>query len=446
MQRRSMWGWSIVITVTFALGVVAGRYYGSSAPLPELEPISSDDSAATDPDRQTKAVYVCPMHPQVVSDQPGICPVCGMALVSAKHNDTEHEHAADMDMRPAVQVDPEVMNSLGVKTAPVVRTTLTRRIEIPGFVQQIQPGQTARVVAPFDARIVTLPFKPGQWLEQGQALVTLESDALRAAEDMYLNLFLQGASAASAGTTTTGTAGPAPSSESDAAQPTTLEQSRKRLAELGLTNEAIAKLEKTREVSSQLTLYAPFPGMVTNLQVAADTSVARGTALFEFSGMMRATVLANAFQRDAAWIQSGQAVEVRMPHVSNQTWQGVINQGAVSIDPNSQNIGVRLTFTAQPQLLKSAMYVVATIFGDPHEAVLAVPQQSLIRTETEDRVILALGHGRFKPVPVTIGIETGENVEILDGLKEGDQVVVSAQFLIDSESSLQASFLRLTGP
>jgi Cu(I)/Ag(I) efflux system membrane fusion protein len=135
-----------------------------------------------------------------------------------------------------------------------------------------------------------------------------------------------------------------------------------------------------------------------------------------------------------------------LPHVSGEVWTGVVNQGAVSIDPDSQNIGVRLSFSAPTQLLKSAMYVVATIHGDVREGVLAVPQEALIRTEAEDRVIVAQGGGRFKPVPVRVGIETGGQVEILGGLEEGDEVVVSAQFLIDSESSLQASFLRMSGP
>jgi Cu(I)/Ag(I) efflux system membrane fusion protein len=122
----------------------------------------------------------------------------------------------------------------------------------------------------------------------------------------------------------------------------------------------------------------------------------------------------------------------------------VINQGAVSIDPSSQNIGVRLSFTAPAELLKSGMYAVATVFGDVRENVLTVPQQALIRTEAEDKVIVALGEGRFKPVPVQIGIETAEEAEIVDGLQEGDQVVNSAQFLLDSESSLQSGLLRMT--
>jgi len=223
----------------------------------------------------------------------------------------------------------------------------------------------------------------------------------------------------------------------------TLEQSRDGLAQLGLTSDDIQKLEQQRAPSAVLTLYAPYAGEITRLQVAPGDSVKSGAILFELSGLARATVLASAFQRDAAWIQTGQPVEVRLPRVSSGTWPGIVNQGAVSLDVNSQNIGVRLSFTAPAHLLKSAMYVVATIQGDARSGALAVPQDAVIRTETGDRVVAALGGGRFQPVPVRTGIETGGQVEILSGLKEGQEVVVSAQFLIDSESSLQASFRRM---
>ena len=313
-----------------------------------------------------------------------------------------------------------------------------RRIETPGFVQQIEPAQHVRVQAPFAAKVVALHAKPGQWLEAGKPLVTLESETLRTAEQAHIALLKESA--------------PMQANSHDAMPPAaveadhgmTLEESRAQLARLGLTDDAVRELEQKRVASSKLTLYAPYPGRITNLQVTTGDSVKSGAMLFELSGMARASVLANAFQRDAAWIQTGQAVEVRLPHVSSQMWSGVVNQGAVSIDPSSQNIGVRLSFTAPAHLLKSAMYVVATIHGDARPGVLAVPQEALIRTESEDRVIVALGGGRFKPVPVRTGIETGGQVEILSGLKEGDEIVVSAQFLIDSESSLQASFRRMT--
>ena len=430
MQRRTVLLWTIALAVAFVAGFVVERYLPSVHRTPEIAGVGSVPGREP---AQAGTTYVCPMHPQVVSDKPGTCPICGMALVPVKPSAVENATAADAE--PEVQIEPEVINNLGVKLARVTRTTLVRRIETPGFVQQIEPAGHARVLAPFDARIAALHFKSGQWLEQGKPLVSLEAETLRTAEQEHLALL--DASAAK------------PVTHHDsmpAGHGMTLEESRARLSRLGLSDDAIGELERKRAPSSKLTLYAPYPGQITNLQAAAGDSVQSGAMLFELSGLARASVLANAFQRDAAWIQNGQAVEVRLPHVSSQLWSGVVNQGAVAIDPSSQNIGVRLSFTAPARLLKSAMYVVATIHGDTHPGVLAVPQEALIRTESEDRVIVALGGGRFKPVRVRTGIETGGQVEILSGLKEGEEIVVSAQFLIDSESSLQASLRRMTAP
>jgi len=426
MQRRTFLKWTIPSAVAFAAGVATQRYLFSANRAPVIVRTST----------QANSIYVCPMHPQIISDKPGTCPICGMALVP---KGTSAQAGPDMDAEPVVQIEPEVINNLGVKLARVTRTTLVRRIETPGFVQQIEPAQHVRVRAPIAARIAALHVKSGQWLEAGKPLVTFESDTLLAAERTHIAL-LRNDRAASKGSQESILPGAAAPTEHGM----TLEESRAQLARLGLSDDAIRELERKRAPSARATLYAPYPGRITNLQVAAGAAVKSEATLLELSGMARATVLANAFQRDAAWIQNGQAVDVSLPHVSNRSWPGVVNQGAIAIDPSSQNIGVRLSFTAPAEVLKSAMYVVATIHGDAHPGVLAVPADALIRTESEDRVIVALGGGRFKPVPVRPGIETGGQVEILGGLREGDQIVVSAQFLIDSESSLQASFRRMT--
>jgi Cu(I)/Ag(I) efflux system membrane fusion protein len=435
MHRRTVLLWMIALAVAFAAGFVVNRYL---SPVYRAPDIAGVGSGSGHDHAHAETTYVCPMHPQIISDKPGTCPICGMALVPVKPAGAEAELGADEE--PTVRIAPEVVNNLGVKIAPVVRTTLMRRIETPGFVQQIEPARHARVQAPFEAKVAALYSKPGQWLEQGKPLATLESEALRTAEQSHVSLLEKGAPLESKSPDSASET----AAETSKAEPMTLEESRQRLTRLGLSTEDILQLEQKRVASSKLTLYAPYPGMITNLQVAAGDSVKSGAVLFDLGGLARASVLANAFQRDAAWIQSGQPVEVRLPHVSSQVWSGVVNQAAVSIDPSSQNIGVKLSFTAPAHLLKSAMYVVAMIHGDAHRGVLAVPQEALIRTESEDRVIVALGNGRFKPVRVRIGIETGGQVEILSGLREGDKVVVTAQFLIDSESNLQASFRRMT--
>lgn len=432
MHRRTVLKWTISLAAAFATGAVVNRYGPSMRRVLENKDVGP---ASERGQAQAKTIYTCPMHPQILSDKPGVCPICGMALVPVKPAGAP---AADADSEPEVRIEPEVIDNLGVKVAPVTRTTLARRIETPGFVQQIDPGQHARVQMPFDGKVVALHAKPEQWLEQGKPLLTLESETLRLAERAHIALLKASTPVASEPHAVMSPDG------AEAEHGMTLKASREQLSHLGLSSDAIRQLEQKRTPSARLTLYAPYPGMIANLRVAVGDSVKSGAVLCEFSGLAHASVLANAFQRDAAWIQTGQPIEVRLPHVSSQVWSGVVNQAAVSIDPNSQNIGVRLSFDAPPYLLKSAMYVVATIYGDPHRGVLAVPQEALIRTESEDRVIVALGEGRFKPMRVRAGIETGDQVEILSGLKEGDKVVVSAQFLIDSESNLQASFRRLT--
>jgi Cu(I)/Ag(I) efflux system membrane fusion protein len=309
------------------------------------------------------------MHPAIVSNEPGQCPSCGMDLVRIKAELTEATSE-----RPVVQISPVIVHNLGVRTAPVVRATLVRKIEIPGFIQQIQPGKPSIIRAPAAGRVERLPVGVRQWVEAGELLLQwrpldppLESHPVR----------------------------------------------------------------------------APHAGWVMEVRVSEGSAFGQGDELIQLLGPARASVVATAFQRDVAWIQPGQPAEVYLPQMTGKAWPGVVNRGEGSVGFATQNIGLRLSFDVPQHLVRHAMYVRAKIQGETKQNVLAVPEEALIRLEHETRIIVALGQGRFKPVPVQTGLESDGLVEILSGIEEGDQVVVSAQFLIDSESNLQASLRRL---
>ena len=415
----------LAVLIVFGVGLLVGRY--GSAPPPSgagLEPVAPAEGNTPAP-----ASYVCPMHAEIVSGHEGNCPICGMALVAVEN---PAQHGGDAG-RPAVRISPAVRNNFGVKLTTARKRTLVRRIEMPGFVQQIRKGRNTRYRAPLDGRIQAVHFKPDQWLEQGEPLFDFFSEALLQAQREHLGLL------AAAGENATA---PADGSGGDSAAD--VEASRQRLGRMGMDAAAIERLERTGEADGLLAIRAAHPGKVLGMAARPDEAVGKGSLLMELGGLVRASVLANAFQRDAVWIKSGQRVEVRTPHQGRAPWQGIVNQGSVSINPNTQNIAVRLSFSAPIDQVKSAMYVVATVYGEVREDVLAVPREAVMRGATEDSVIVSMGEGWFRPVRVRTGIETEEFVEVVDGLSEGDEVVVSSQFLIDSESSLKAGFQRLT--
>ncbi len=155
-------------------------------------------------------------------------------------------------------------------------------------------------------------------------------------------------------------------------------------------------------------------------------------------------LLAEIFERQADWVKVGQSAEVRLAFLPGRTWEGTVEYIYPSLDPQTRTLKARLRFANPDETLKPNMYANIKIYGGPRDDVVAIPIEALIRTGREERVIIARGKGRFESRPVRAGIESGEWVEILEGMEPGENIVVSGQFLIDSEASLKASMLRMT--
>jgi Cu(I)/Ag(I) efflux system membrane fusion protein len=167
--------------------------------------------------------------------------------------------------------------------------------------------------------------------------------------------------------------------------------------------------------------------------------------LFTIADLSRVWVQVDIFEHQMDWVRVGNVAEITVPAFPGKTWEGRIEYIYPELDAMARTLRLRLVFDNPDLQLRPNMFAQVTIYGGPKQDVLVIPKQALIVTGQRKAVVKRIGENRFQPVDVVTGMHSGEQVEILNGLKQGDEIVVSGQFLIDSESSLQASFSRLSG-
>jgi Cu(I)/Ag(I) efflux system membrane fusion protein len=189
--------------------------------------------------------------------------------------------------------------------------------------------------------------------------------------------------------------------------------------------------------------YAAQDGVIVTLEVIEGSYVSATSLVLTMADLASVWVLADVFEHHAAWVRVGQEAEVRLPYLPDRVWKGKVEYVYPNLDPETRTLKVRMRFDNPDEVLKPNMHTEVTILGKSRADVLAIPRDAVIVAGGEHRVILALDEGRFRPAPVAVGAETDEVVEILEGIEEGDRVVTSAQFLIDSEASLRASLSRM---
>jgi Cu(I)/Ag(I) efflux system membrane fusion protein len=354
--------------------------------------------------------YVCPMHPNIVSKEPGTCPICGMDLVSV-------EGGGEAE---TVTVAPGIVNMLGVRTEQVKRRTLYRRIDSVGYVA-FDENHIRSVSLRVEGWIERLNVKNvGTRVRRGEPLFEVYSPMLVNAQEEFVTALHAGSEdlvAASMG----------------------------RLIALGLTQEQVRELERTQKVGQTVQFLAPQDGIVSELKVREGGFVMPAAPIVDLVDLSTVWLIVDVFERQADWVKVGNKAEAVLAFIPDKTWEGTVDYIYPSLDPKTRSLQVRIRFDNPDEALKPNMYADVKIFSSPKRDVLSVPREAVIRTGEGDRVILALGEGRFKPAAVRPGMETTDRIEILDGIEEGADVVVSSQFLIDSESSLRAALMRMSG-
>ena len=417
--------------------------------------------------------YTCGMHPMIIVDEPGSCPICHMDLTPIKTEtsgtametsverkikywqapmdptyirDEPGKSPMGMDLVPVyedqatggtmISIDPITIQNMGVRTTAVVRGDLSRSIRTVGLVSYEEPKQyvvNAKIAGWVEKLYVA---ETGQQVNKGQRLLEIYSPELVTAQQELLLARDNYDSLKDSSFTQI----------SDSAK-RLLDSSRKRLQLWDVSAKQITNLEKTGQVSKTVTLYAPYNGIVTTKMINEGMYVNPGMPLLNLADLSKVWILADIYEYQLPWVKVGQSVRVELPYVKDRNLTGHINYIYPFIEPKTRTIKARIELDNADLELRPNMYVTVYLTGEQLHNVLTIPQEAVLYSGEKQTVFIAQSDGRFEPRLLKTGLQ-GENshVEVLQGLFEGEQVVTSAQFMLDSESKLREAIQKMLNP
>ncbi|HET9951790.1 MAG TPA: efflux RND transporter periplasmic adaptor subunit [Candidatus Eisenbacteria bacterium] len=395
-------------------------------------------------------IYYCPMHPSYTSNRPGECPICGMTLepmpaeghaahAGASGAGSGAGAAGQVPGLAPIQISPERIQLIGVRTAIAARRAMGGRIELVGFVAPDEKS-LRRVQIRTSGWIQKLHVnQTGEVVRAGDPLLTIYSPELYQSEQEYL-IELGGHAGAMPGMEPA--AGAAAPESPGPHESGALEAARERLRLFGVPPEEIARLDRERTASTALTLRSPVTGTVLERNVVEGQSVSADSPLLTIADLSRVWVLADLYEMDFGRVRVGDRAEFRVDALPGRSFDGRVDFVYPTLSSETRTLKIRFALANPGGVLRPGMYGRAMVLAGTKSA-LAVPAEAVVNAGEHDYVFLARAGGRFEPRGVTIGKGDGEWVPVLSGLAEGDTVVASASFLIDSESRLRSAISGL---
>ena len=371
----------------------------------------ANHQAATDSTQVAKPVpklmYNCPMHPQIIRDKPGTCPICGMNLVPMK----DHNHAGDMP-EDAIHIEASMVQSIGVNTVVIAQSALSKSIKVNGTIG-IDPQNIAVVNARTMGWIESIPQgTEGTRVSAGQKLASLYSPDLVAAQEDYLQALR-------------------------AKDEQLVASARKRLEILGIPASIIDSIQKNMASVRSLPIQAPISGVVLARSIVQGQNVMPGFDMYRIADLSHVWVVGKAYPEDVATLRTGMDVQVALQGMESMPRQGKLVFIAPTVDPETKTTELRVDIKNTPELSYKPGMNADLRIQTPLGNGIAIPSQAVIRTGERTVAIVSLGKGYFAPRSLTLGAKLGDSVQVLEGLSPGDSLVTSAQFLIDSESNLK---------
>ena len=363
-----------------------------------------DGTAMQHAKKHMQAQYVCPMHARVVSSSPGDCPVCGMPL--------EATEAAGEQSR--VSVSAAMQHSFGVTLAHVERGKAAQEVYASGFVEKVSPARTLDISSRVDAPVSRILVEPGQWVQQDEALLTMDYPPYQDTLKRYLKAMEQ--------------------ARIDDALPL-----RDALIAMGVSDAVLAGFDEEQPLSDKLEIVAPFAGEV--VWVTDKPEAGKGEPVLTLRSPSLAEADLRSYSRIARGVKVGHEGRLHVAHLPGRSWPGRV----VEVIHNRAGFYSTLRFHVEVpgDALEPGAFAGAYIDAGSRQQVLRIPADAVIYDENQTRVVRWLGDDQFEVVNVELGFEGHEWVEVRAGLQLGDHVVTRAQFLIDSEATLKAGLRRL---
>jgi membrane fusion protein, copper/silver efflux system len=324
----------------------------------------------------------------------------------------------------SISINPRVVQNIGVRLATAEAVNFARRVDTVGTVMfderriEVVESRAAGWVERLHVRAENDPVRRGQLLAEVYA-----PDLFAAQGEFVLALKNAGSG-----------------------EDLLVRAARARLSFLGLSQAQIAELENTREPRRRIAFYSPISGIVAKLGVRQGMQVGPGIKLFEIVDLSTVWITAEIVENQAAWITEGKKVEARVAALPGKVFEGKVEYVYPELMRETRTLMARVSVKNPGLQLKPGMFAELALYAGEKNNTLAVPTEAVIQTGTRTVVIVAEGEGKFRPVAVLTGLESEGKTEILKGLEQGQQVVASGQFLIDSEASLRTALERLKEP
>lgn len=422
--------------------------------------ISSNGNETTLP--AEKQLYTCGMHPDVISEEPGDCPICGMKLVPKKGTGTASntgekkilywrapmdpneiydkpgKSKMGMDLVPVyedeaigsgiVSIDPAVVQNMNVKIALVEKKSLSSEVVTNGVLTTNEKTEyivTTRVNGWVENLYINYT---GQPVNKGQKLMDIYSPELVAAQqELITALNYQKA------------VNKTSFNEVRESGDELLKNAIRKLQLLEIPESDIEKIKETREVKTYVTLYAQSNGTVLEKNILDGQKIMAGMPLLKIANLSTLWLTADIYEYELSKISEGSKAEIRFNYLPGKTYEGRVSFIYPTLESKTRTAKIRIDIPNTKGELKPSMFANVVIKGKVLGVKPVIPENAVIRSGRKDIIILALGEGKFKPQEITLGGYSDGYYQVLNGLTEGNEIVTSAQFLIDSESNLRAA-------